>query len=180
MNFAFAGRLFRPLRGPWTTLRQMSGKATPRPPSTKPSSSQYSGRSIAPPSPHFSWEELERSDTAARGGLSNAVPDIWRPNVVALCENVLEPIRRKYMRPVIVTSGYRSPPVNQAVGGAPGSQHTVGEAADIVVSGVSPEALQQWIVANLTFDQCIIYRDTSHVHVSFKRSGINRGEAFKL
>jgi hypothetical protein len=50
----------------------------------------------------------------------------------------LEAIRMHYGRPVTITSGYRSPSHNAAVGGAPNSQHVLGTAADFVVQGVSP------------------------------------------
>ncbi len=80
---------------------------------------------------YFTISELIRSDTAKRQGISNnPTPDeiesIWR-----LMNEVLDPIRENYGKPIYVTSGYRSPALNRAVGGSQTSQHMRGEAADI-------------------------------------------------
>jgi zinc D-Ala-D-Ala carboxypeptidase len=82
-------------------------------------------------SPHFTLAELTASTTAARLGLDNAPEPELLPRLVLLAE-MLERIRSTLNVPVIVTSGYRSPPVNRAVGGVTSSDHTQGHAADIV------------------------------------------------
>ena len=51
---------------------------------------------------------------------------------------VLQAIRKHFGKPVIVSSGYRTPGYNKSVGGATYSQHLYGTAADIHISGVSP------------------------------------------
>lgn len=48
--------------------------------------------------------------------------------------NLLQPLRDFLKKPIRVTSGYRSTALNTAVGGSPTSQHTTGNAADIVLS----------------------------------------------
>lgn len=48
-----------------------------------------------------------------------------------MVNNILQPIRDKYGKPITVTSGFRSPSVNRLVGGSANSQHCKGEAADI-------------------------------------------------
>lgn len=63
-------------------------------------------------------------------------------NIKALAVK-LQAIRDKFGRPVFITSGWRSRRVNNAVGGASRSQHLVGKAADIVVSGMSPREVQR-------------------------------------
>lgn len=74
----------------------------------------------------------------------------------ALATDILQPLRDAVGVPVNVTSGYRSPAVNKAVGGAKTSQHVLGEAADIVVAGMSPREVCETIIAlNLPFDQLI-------------------------
>lgn len=57
--------------------------------------------------------------------------------------SMLEAIRCHF-GPVSVTSGYRSPSYNTAVGGAPNSYHLQGRAADIQIPGVTPEDVYKW------------------------------------
>lgn len=82
-------------------------------------------------SPHFSLAEMTASTTAARLKLDNAPPPELLPRLVLLAE-MLERIRSTLNVPITVTSGYRSPPVNRAVGGVTSSDHTQGHAADFV------------------------------------------------
>ena len=59
-------------------------------------------------------------------------------------------------RAVMITSGYRSAPVNAAVGSKEKSQHRVGCAADFRVPGMTPDEVVRRIVASdLKYDQCI-------------------------
>jgi len=80
---------------------------------------------------HFSLEELTASATAKRLGLCNAPDAEGIDNLKRLAETVLEPVRVRYGKPIIVTSGYRSEKLNAAVGGAKNSSHLTGAAADI-------------------------------------------------
>ena len=82
-------------------------------------------------SEHFNYEELTSSATAKRLGLCNAPDAKSLDNLKRLCEDVLEPLRIKWGKPIIVNSGYRSPSVNKAVGGAKNSDHKYGSASDI-------------------------------------------------
>lgn len=85
-------------------------------------------------SPHFTLEELTASTTATRLKLDNTPPAELLPRLV-LVADMLERIRSTLQAPVIVTSGYRGPAVNEAVGGVRSSDHTQGHAADIVAPG---------------------------------------------
>ena len=73
-----------------------------------------------------------------------------------LATDILQPLRDAVGVPVNVTSAYRAPEVNKAVGGAKTSQHVLGEAADIVVAGMSPREVCETIISlSLPFDQLI-------------------------
>lgn len=80
---------------------------------------------------HFTLAELTASSTAYRLGLDNTPPPELMPRLVRTAE-MLERIRSTLGTPVIVTSGYRSRPVNAEVGGVTSSDHAQGHAADIV------------------------------------------------
>ena len=80
---------------------------------------------------NFTMRELTRSATADRLGILNEPTKTIAANLQELAETVLQPIRDKWGQPIIVTSGYRSPKLNAAVGGAKSSQHMLGQAADI-------------------------------------------------
>lgn len=81
---------------------------------------------------NFSLDELTRSATAERLRLDNTPPAELLPQLQETAE-LLQRIREHLQRPVIVTSAYRGPEVNRAVGGVTSSDHTRGHAADIVV-----------------------------------------------
>ena len=80
-------------------------------------------------SPHFSLTEITKSQTALRLGLDNTPDNDALTSLAILCEQVLEPIRKHYSRPVIINSGYRAPAVNKAIGSKSTSQHCKGEAS---------------------------------------------------
>lgn len=56
----------------------------------------------------------------------------------------LQQIREHFKAPITITSAYRCPTHNSRVGGAPGSRHSKGDAADIVVKGVSPREVAKY------------------------------------
>lgn len=80
---------------------------------------------------YFTIEELYRSTTANNLHINNVPPAEAKAKLVELITTVLNPIRRKWKSPILVSSGYRCPKLNKAVGGSPTSQHLKGEAADI-------------------------------------------------
>ena len=107
---------------------------------------------------HFTLEEFTRSSTAKARGIDNTVPLQFIPSLRNLCEKVLEPLRERVKEPVIISSGYRCPALNRAVGGSNTSQHMKGEACDIYVEDV--EKLRKWfaILMDGDFDQLIFER----------------------
>lgn len=121
---------------------------------------------------NFTYAEFEASATAKRYGILNAISSFEvRDAIVALCTNVLQPLRDIWGRPLKINSGYRCPRLNALVGGVPTSQHTKGEAADIACS--NPVKLAQLAYdAHLPFDQMILY--PTFVHFSHKLSGEQR------
>lgn len=127
-------------------------------------------------SPHFALSEMTVSQTASRKGLPNQPGLAQVAALKLLCLNVLEPVRAHFDRPVIVTSGYRSPAVNKACGGAASSQHCLGEAADFTVPGVRNIDLAQWLMRNLKYDQLIYeFGESGWIHCSW-RDGRLRNE----
>lgn len=130
-------------------------------------------------SSNFTLEELCRSQVARRKGIDNAPYGVIQDRLRALCVNILQPIRDHH-GPVHVTSGFRSAALNEAIGGAAGSQHLRGEAADIVVTGMTPEQVCRWVQANLrNWDQCILEYD-DWCHVSFTSARPNRRELLTI
>lgn len=106
-------------------------------------------------SSHFTLDELTHSQAAVRRGLDNDPPPLAVENLRALA-GVLEQVRALAGRPIVVSSGYRSPVVNKAVGGSATSAHMLGLAADITCPGMTPRALAILIRdSGIEFDQCI-------------------------
>ena len=107
-------------------------------------------------SKHFKLEEFEKSMTATRMGIKNKAGSGEIKNLTDVCYGILEKVRVKYDKPVIVTSGYRSPELCEAIGSKATSQHTKGEAVDFEVIGVPNIQVAYFIEANCDFDQLIL------------------------
>lgn len=106
-------------------------------------------------SPYFTLQELIHSNTAIRKGIDNTPSEEVINNLRVLCEQLLTPLRIALDKPIKVTSGYRSPKLNKFIGGAKKSQHTLGQAVDIQVSGMTTEELFLFIKDNFNYDQLI-------------------------
>lgn len=117
---------------------------------------------------YFTMEELTRSATAERLGIDNTPPGEARAWLEQLAEKVLDPLREKWGGPIRVTSGYRSVRLNAAVGGAKGSQHVLGQAADLTVGSreKNRDLFNLIRAGSLPFDQLIDEKGFSWVHVS--------------
>ena len=84
---------------------------------------------------YFSISEMTRSNTARRLGIDNTPSDDIKKNLTLFIEKVLDPIREDWGSPISVSSGYRCPVLNKAVGGAANSGHLYGYCADLQVKG---------------------------------------------
>ena len=74
---------------------------------------------------YFSIAELTKSETAKRRKINNKPTKEVENCLNQLIDNILDPLRKAYGQPIIVSSGYRCPELNKAVGGARTSQHTL-------------------------------------------------------
>ena len=124
-------------------------------------------------SKNFSLQELTKSDTAIRKSIDNTPSDEVLSNLTSLCNMVLQKVRDSH-GVVTVTSGYRSPELNKAIGGSTTSDHCKGCAVDFEVPGLDNKELALWVQDNLTFKQLILefYEDgipnSGWVHCSFE------------
>lgn len=128
---------------------------------------------------YFSISELIHSDIAKLHNIEN-LPDIKSlDNLLNLIFYVLQPIRERLQKPIIITSGYRNEQVNRLVGGKPTSQHLIGQAVDIVVPNMTPSEVTQFIRNTyIEYDQLINEYD-KWIHISYNK-GNNRQQYFKI
>lgn len=127
--------------------------------------------------------EMMRSDTAARKGINNKCTKEDAERLKKLIENVLDPLREAYGKPIVVNSGYRCPALNKAVGGSKTSDHMKGCAADIHgtpnTKAENKRLFELVKSLDLPFDQLIDEKNLSWVHVSH-REGNNRKQVLVL
>ena len=115
-------------------------------------------------SDHFALAEFASHDGAG-------FPEEALVNLVGLA-NVLEKIRTHFGgKPVRVLSGYRSPAHNKAVGGAERSQHMLGKAADIAISGVTPKQVADFACTLPEVGGCSAYDAFTHVDTRQRVNG---------
>ena len=123
---------------------------------------------------YFTIEELSHSETANRKGIDNTPTPEIRVKLNTLI-SALDKIRERYGKPITVTSGYRCPALNKAVGGVNSSQHVKGEAADLV--GRNDDETRKIFETAKAFGQFdqLLYEKNSKgniwVHISYKASG---------
>lgn len=128
---------------------------------------------------NFSISELCHSDIAAQNKINNTPSLQVCDNLLNLIFYVLQPLRDKLGKPIIINSGYRCQKLNAAVKGAANSQHLAGQAADIRVNALTPYNLWMYIQdCGIEYDQCILEYN-QWVHISFNK-GHNRKQAFRV
>ena len=124
---------------------------------------------------YFTIAELCRSNTAARLGINNKCKKEHLTAMTALIDNVLDPLREWYGKPIVVNSGYRCPALNKVVKGCKTSQHMTGQAADIDAGGRQQNKLLfDYIQKNLPFCQLIWEHGGDWVHVSYDAANLKR------
>ncbi|MGC2518509.1 MAG: D-Ala-D-Ala carboxypeptidase family metallohydrolase [Burkholderiales bacterium] len=118
-------------------------------------------------SPHLSLALLTCSETAEQRGIDNAPPPDVVENLRRLAAG-LEEVQALLGAPLEISSGYRCPALNEAVGGSKGSQHVLGLAADFVCPefGTPLEIANAIQRSGVDFDQCIL-EFGRWVHLSF-------------
>lgn len=123
-------------------------------------------------SAHFNLSEFTISQSAARLGLDNT-PSLSVLAQLAKTALGMEMVRTLLQAPIHINSGYRSPIVNKAVGGAANSQHVLGEAVDFICPGFgTPARIVAAIragVHQIPYDQ-VIMEFCGWVHISFSDS----------
>ena len=131
---------------------------------------------------YFSIAELTKSETANKRKINNKPTKEVENCLNQLIDNILDPLRKAYGQPIIVSSGYSCPELNKAVGGARTSQHTLGQAADIHTTSNSKESNKQLFELikqlKLPFDQLINEYNYSWIHVSY--SNRNRRQILNI
>lgn len=127
---------------------------------------------------NFKMSELIYSDTAIKHNINN-MPDINSLDcMLDLIHYVLQPIRDKIGKPMVISSGFRNAEVNKLVGGKPNSQHTKGQAVDFTIPGETIQGIIFKIqTTGIKFDQLINEYD-KWVHISFVK-GNNRHQVLK-
>lgn len=85
----------------------------------------------------FTLRELTNSSTASRNHIDNTPSEEIIQNLQYGVDMVLDPLRRLYGKPIVITSGYRCTELNKKVGGVANSWHTQGNAADIHVASLT-------------------------------------------
>ena len=126
-------------------------------------------------SEHFSLAELTKTNT----GIENVPNEAQVENLKRLCR-WLERLRRRWNDlygegddPIIINSGYRSPAVNKAVGGAPTSNHLTGCAVDIRVAGLEQLLRYAVILLDISdesgedFDELLLERNGAVMWLHF-------------
>lgn len=129
-------------------------------------------------SPHFTLHEMLTSQTAIRKNITEQFepPEEILENLTFLCNNLLEQIREIHNRALMISSGYRCPRLNRAVGGVRRSQHLRGQAADIDLGSIEANArlFEKIKNSDLEFDQLLNEFNFSWVHISKKKDGNRR------
>ena len=137
---------------------------------------------------YFKDTELYYSRTALEKGINNTPSDEQLEWLKHIRDVYLNSVRELLGKPIIITSGYRSPELNKAVGGVANSNHLKAEAVDLQPKGAKVSELRNIFLSfledhNLPFDE-LIYEQNSKgsiwLHFAVRKNGINRKKVLDL
>lgn len=147
---------------------------------------------------YFNINEMCQSATATRKKINNTPNETIKQHLTETIEKLLDPLREQWTlycqehnlgkASLNVSSGYRCPTLNSAVGGAKASAHMYGYAADIQPSNGKQNEFEKFVSgifvkSGIKFDQIIIERSSTSrwIHFAIKNStGKQRMQTFKL
>lgn len=121
-------------------------------------------------SDYFSLDEFASSTTANRLGINNTPSVEVVRNIQYGVSMILDPLRMYVGKPIIITSGFRCPLLNKAVGGVPGSWHLQGNAADIrISSNEDAKLIFEYLKSNVSVDTVLFEHSNSAqwIHVQW-------------
>jgi len=132
-------------------------------------------------SKNFTLSEVTRSNTAKRLGIDNTPKNAHLKSMQRLITNLIQPMRDS-LGPIRITSGYRSPELNRAIGGSKKSQHSKAEAVDIQFwseGQMKNQIIYNWVLkSGIEFDQMINEFNFAWIHISLKEKN-NRKEVLE-
>jgi len=122
-------------------------------------------------SKHITLQEATESATALRMGINNVPNEVELEAMKYVSENLFEPIREWYNKPIKINSFYRCLALNKAVNGSKTSGHVLGNSIDISAGNkVENKKIFDFIkLSGLNFDQVINEYDYTWVHISLKK-----------
>lgn len=130
---------------------------------------------------NFTMSELLKSDIAEKYNISNIPDKQSLDNILILICECLQPIRNYIDKPMIISSGYRSPRLNghPFINGAPNSQHVTGQAVDFTIKGMTPKQIIEKVKASgVEYDQ-LLNEYNLWVHISYNK-GKNRNQILEI
>ena len=130
---------------------------------------------------NFTMSELLKSDIATKYNIYNVPDKEHLDNLLILICECLQPIRNYIGKPMIISSGYRSPRLNghPLINGAQNSQHVTGQAVDFTIRGMTPKQIIEKVKASgVEYDQ-VINEHNIWVHISYNK-GKNRKQVLEI
>jgi len=135
-------------------------------------------------SDNFVLSEITRSNAAKRLGIDNGPNKEHLRSIQRIITNLVQPMREA-LGPIRISSGYRNPALNRAIGGSNKSQHCKGEALDLQFwndGKISNKEIYDWVLeSGIEFDQMINEFDFAWIHISLIKEGNRKQvlEAYK-